>query len=118
MNKDIKKNRLKGVSLFSSAGIAETFLKDAGIDILVANELIHERAILYSSVHKNCKMIIGDITDEKIFKKIIDESGKIDFLIATPPCQGMSMAGKNRTFSEMLNDKRNHFNFVFNTFIF
>ena len=36
-------NRLKGVSLFANVGIAETYLKDAGIDILVANELIEER---------------------------------------------------------------------------
>ena len=38
--KDNNKNRLKGVSLFSSAGIAETYLKDVGIDIIIANELI------------------------------------------------------------------------------
>lgn len=113
----MSKKNLQGVSLFSSAGIAETFLKDSGIDIVVANELIEERATLYSSVHNNCKMITGDITDEKIFQKIIDKSGKIDFLIATPPCQGMSIAGKNRDYSEMLKDKRNHLVFKIIDFI-
>lgn len=112
-----KENRLKGVSLFSSAGIAETFLKDTGVDIVVSNELIHDRAVLYSSVHQNSNMIVGDIMDENIFKRIVDESGNIDFLIATPPCQGMSIAGKNRTFSEMLNDKRNYLIFKIIEFI-
>ena len=41
-------------------------------------------------------MIIGDITDEEIRKQIIKEAidKEIDFIIATPPCQGMSLAGK------------------------
>lgn len=115
--KNNNKNRLKGASLFSSAGIGETYLKDVGIDIIVANELIRERANLYSSVHKNCEMIVGDITDQNIFDKIIRKSKDIDFLIATPPCQGMSIAGKNRTYTEMLNDKRNHLVFKIIDFI-
>lgn len=103
------KKALKGVSLFSSAGIGEAFFKDAGINIVVANELIKDRARLYSNLYKDTEMIIGDINDRKIFNKIIDKSGEsVDFLIATPPCQGMSVAGKNRTLKEMLNDKRNH----------
>lgn len=115
--KNNNQNRLKGVSLFSSAGIAETYLKDVGIDIIVANELIQERANLYSSVHKNCKMIVGDITEKDIFNEIIKKSKDIDFLIATPPCQGMSIAGKNRTYTEMLQDKRNYLVFKIIDFI-
>jgi len=40
-------------------------------------------------------MICGDITDDKIRNTIVEESKKqaIDFVIATPPCQGMSEAG-------------------------
>ena len=109
MNKKGMKKALKGVSLFSSAGIGEAFFKDNGINIVVANELIKDRAELYSSLYKDTKMIVGDINDKKIFNKIVDESGKnVDFLIATPPCQGISVAGKNRTLKEMLNDERNH----------
>ena len=40
------KERLKGLSLFSSAGIGETYFKDIGIDIMVANELVEKRANL------------------------------------------------------------------------
>ena len=47
-------------------------------------------------------MIVGDIKDETIQKQIIDESikSKVDFIIATPPCQGMSLAGKMDIFDE------------------
>ena len=33
----MNKKRLKGISLFASAGIGETYFKDIGIDIVVAN---------------------------------------------------------------------------------
>lgn len=113
----MQKNNLRGVSLFSSSGIAETFLKDVGINITVANELIHERSSLYSNIYSDCKMIVGDITNKTVFQNIIDKSNKVDFLIATPPCQGMSVAGKNRNYSQMLSDKRNHLIFRIIDFI-
>lgn len=109
MNKTKNKKRLRGVSLFASAGIGETFFDKVGIDIIVANELLEDRANLYSNLYKNTKMIQGDILDNDIFEKIVSNStGKIDFLIATPPCQGVSIAGKNRNLKTMLEDERNH----------
>ena len=42
--------RLKGISLFASAGIGETYFKDAGIDIMVSNELLERRAELYKAI--------------------------------------------------------------------
>jgi DNA (cytosine-5)-methyltransferase 1 len=87
-----------GASLFSSAGIAETYLEDVGINIVAANELIKERADLYQSLYPTSKMISGNILDENIFKTIVKNTPKkLDFLIATPPCQGISVAGKNGT---------------------
>ena len=68
----MKDKRLKGVSLFSSAGIGETYFKDIGIDIVVANELIARRAELYKAINPEVNVICGDITDEKIFDKILD----------------------------------------------
>ena len=46
----MNKKRLKGISLFASAGIGETYFKDIGIDIVVANELIERRANLYKAI--------------------------------------------------------------------
>lgn len=106
--KNTKQNkRLRGVSLFSSAGIGESFFKNIGIDIIVANELLRDRADLYSKLYKDTEMISGDILDKAIFKKILDAAQNVDFLIATPPCQGMSVAGKNRDLFTMHQDTRN-----------
>ncbi len=117
-NHSDNKKILRGVSLFSSAGIGEAFFKEIGIKIVVANELLEDRAKLYSRLYSDTDMITGDILDENIFKEIVDKSGdKIDFLIATPPCQGMSIAGKNRNLETMLNDQRNHLVFKIIDFI-
>jgi DNA (cytosine-5)-methyltransferase 1 len=107
-----------GVSMFSSIGIAEIFLKEAGINIIAANELIPERSKLYQRVYRDSIMVNGDIQNEKIFKVFLDHSvGKIDFLMASPPCQGISIAGKNRNVSQMLNDQRNYLIFRIIDFI-
>lgn len=142
---------MKGVSLFANVGIAETYLKDLGVDIIVANELLPQRAIFYSYSHDNAEVIMGDpkqestvfkdyskdpeaffeepgykidntravvcgdITNASVYSKIIEtalekaggdekESG-IDFLMATPPCQGMSVAGAGLRMTE--GDPRN-----------
>ena len=86
---------LKGLSLFSSAGIAETYFEKHGIHIKVASELLRERVNLYRHLYPNVNMIEGDITDEEIFNNVIKASkdAGVNFIIATPPCQGMSTAG-------------------------
>ena len=87
---------MNGVSLFANVGIAETYINNHNINIVVANELLEKRVNFYKEHHKNCNMIQGDITDKNIFDKILNEAKKqnCQFLIATPPCQGMSVAGK------------------------
>lgn len=101
--------RMYGISLFASAGIGETYFKDVGIDIIVANELLPKRAELYKSISPDTEVVCGDITDDKIFEKIISScTEKVDFILASPPCQGMSVAGKNRTQENMVIDKRNY----------
>ncbi|MEA1982879.1 MAG: DNA cytosine methyltransferase, partial [Campylobacterota bacterium] len=87
---------IKGVSLFANVGIAETYIKNHNIEIAVANELLQNRAKFHNEMHPQCRMIQGDITSDEIFDEVLKESkkAKCDFLIATPPCQGMSLAGK------------------------
>ncbi len=107
-----------GVSLFSSAGISEHYFEDVGINIVAANELIPERANLYQALYPKSKMICGSILNDEIFKSLIDSTpNKLDFLIASPPCQGMSVAGKNRSTDEMLKDERNYLVFKIIDFI-
>lgn len=94
-----------GLSLFSGGGIAETYFEDIGIHIAVANELLPERAEFYQHTHPQTKMICGDITEDSVFDYVIQEAqaAKATFLLATPPCQGMSTLGKR----EYISDKRN-----------
>lgn len=101
---------MKAISLFSSAGIGEMYLKDIGIDVVLANELIEKRAKTYSFFYPETHMICGDITCSNI-KDTIIKKGKelnVSILIATPPCQGMSLAGKNRNQEDMKKDTRNY----------
>lgn len=93
-----------GLSLFSSGGIGEYYLNETNVKIKVANELIKERADFYKFMYPDSKMICGDIQDEDIFNKIINESleNKINLIISTSPCQGMSKCGKMQ-----FNDPRN-----------
>ncbi|MGO5061709.1 DNA cytosine methyltransferase [Lawsonibacter sp. LCP25S3_F5] len=98
---------MKGLSLFSGAGIGETYLSRIGIDIIVANELVERRAELYRKLHPDCAMVCGDISNANVFSEIIEKSNGIEFMIASPPCQGMSVAGKNRHQDTMVEDERN-----------
>lgn len=93
---------LNGLSLFANVGIAETYLDSIGINIKLANELEPKRAQLYRILHPQTEMVCGDITDNTIRNKIIEKAidYEIDFLIATPPCQGMSEAGLRLEFDE------------------
>lgn len=97
---------MKGISIFSSAGIAETYFKESGIDIVAACELVPKRSELYKWLYPDCNVINGDITKEEIFESIKKEAldNSCKFLIATPPCQGMSSLGKK----DYDNDKRNY----------
>ena len=104
MKKTTKKipGRLKGLSLFANIGIAEAYLRSVGVDIVVANEFVEKRAELYQRIYPDCKMICGDITQRGTYNKILAHARKqkIDVVMATPPCQGMSTAGKQKEFDE------------------
>ena len=94
--------RLRGLSLFSNVGIAEAYFEQIGLDILIANELKEKRAKFYSDVYPNSEMLVGDITDEELRNQIVKKSidSEIELIIATPPCQGMSVAGNRNEFDE------------------
>lgn len=94
----MNKQKLIGLSLFANVGVAEAYFKEIGVNIVVANELLEKRAKFYSDVYPETNMIVGDITNDLVRSEIVNKSidNHVDFIIATPPCQGMSAAG-NRT---------------------
>ena len=87
---------MNGISLFANVGIGETYFADNGVKICVSNEIIEKRAKFYSHLYPEVEMICGDITNLRIFNQLIELYNKnnCEFLMATPPCQGMSVAGK------------------------
>ena len=101
----MKEYKLRGVSLFANVGIAEAYLDSIGVDMKVANEFIPQRAHFYQDVYTKTHMICGDIKDDNIRTQIVEEAieRNVNFVMATPPCQGMSMAG-NRFEFDILNE--------------
>lgn len=96
-NIDIK---LRGLSLFANVGVAEAYMEELGVKMEMANEVIPERARFYQDVYPSTHMIQGDITDDIVRSEIIREAKekKVNFVMATPPCQGMSRVGKMEEF--------------------
>ena len=91
------------ISLFSCAGVGCYAFKQAGFQCVATNELSPRRIAIQKYNHKCVReegYICGDITLEGTKQQIFDEiawwKGKqhiseIDVVIATPPCQGMSI---------------------------
>jgi DNA (cytosine-5)-methyltransferase 1 len=92
------KEKLTIVSLFSGAGGMDLGFKQAGFDILFANDFFQEAV---NSYHRNVSknVIYGDIT--KIKSEDIPDNP--DVVIGGFPCQGFSIANNNRS----MNDERN-----------
>lgn len=96
---------MRVASLFANIGVAEAYLNDIGFDVVLANELIPRRADLYSKIYPETNIVCGDISDASILQKLINASKrlKVEVVIATPPCQGMSSVGQQNK-----NDHRNN----------
>lgn len=107
-------NKSTYISLFSSAGIGCYGFKLEGFDCVATNELITRRLDIQRYNNK-CKYesgyICGDITDDAtksalyaqidLWKKKENVS-RVDVVIATPPCQGMSVANHKKSSTEIV----------------
>ncbi|MFP6030332.1 DNA cytosine methyltransferase [Helicobacter pylori] len=104
------------VSLFSGAGVGCYGLLEEGFECVATNEILEKRLNI-QRINRKCKFdesyISGDIkkpeTKEKILKQIRFYSKKfgndrVDLVVATPPCQGMSVANHKKKNDEI---KRN-----------
>jgi len=102
------------ISLFSSAGVGCYGFKMEGFDCIATNELI-ERRLNVQKANRKCKYesgyICGDITKEKtkdlLYAEIDrwkkkEKMKRVDVVIATPPCQGMSVANHKKSDTEII----------------
>jgi DNA (cytosine-5)-methyltransferase 1 len=87
---------VNGISLFSNVGISETYLGDSEFNIVGANEILPDRAHFYQDQYPNSNMVCGDFSDPLIRDKLYDlyKDNDCEFIISTPPCQGITNAGK------------------------
>ena len=97
-----KQKKIKGLSLFSNVGVSEALLDEAHAQVVIANEIDAKRCKFYQNIYPETKVICGDVREVEVYNSIISESTKngVDFILATPPCQGMSTAGKQHSFDE------------------
>jgi len=100
--------KLTYISLFSCAGVGCYGFKQQGFECIATNEIDKKRLEIQKH-NKKCKYrtgyIDGDITlpetkqlifDELEYWKEFESIDTVDVLIATPPCQGMSVANQKR----------------------
>ena len=103
---------MKAVSLFSCIGVAEYYLNDLGIEVVVASDIDKKRCEVHKALYPRTETVCGDIRDTKTKESILlaAKNHKIDIVISTPPCQGMSSVGKNRSYDALTSqaDERNY----------
>ena len=109
----LKDKTLTYISLFSCAGVGCYGFKKAGFECIATNELI-ERRLNVQKFNNKCKFDTGyicdDITTDETKDKIFNEikrwerfgNDRVDVLIATPPCQGMSVANHKKAENEIV----------------
>jgi len=105
---ELTPKKLSYISLFSGAGVGCYGFNLKGFDCVATNELIERRLAIQKCNNKcssNSGYISGDITKKEIKDRVLEEASKwlkknkkkdIDVLIATPPCQGMSIANHKK----------------------
>lgn len=99
---------LSYISLFSCAGVGCFGFKDQGFECIATNELLSKR-LKIQAYNNKCRFdtgyIAGDITTDEVKAQIFTEIKRwedafhingVDVVIATPPCQGMSVANHKK----------------------
>ncbi len=103
---------MNAISLFSCIGVAEYFLESIGINVVVASDIDSRRCDVHKFLYPNTAVVCGDIKSDETKTEILKAIGKkkIDIVLSTPPCQGMSSVGKNRSYAALTSqtDERNY----------
>ena len=100
------------ISLFSSAGVGCYGFKLEGFECIATNELLEKR-LKIQRINEKCKFYSGyiaaDIKEKSTKELIYSEikkwnnlgNDRVDVVIATPPCQGMSVANHKKSKNEI-----------------
>ena len=100
------------ISLFSSAGVGCYGFKMEGFECIATNEII-ERRLEVQKANRKCKFdsgyISGDISKAEVKQRVYAEvekwgklgNDRVDALMATPPCQGISVINHKKNDGEI-----------------
>jgi len=88
------------ISLFTSGGIGDLAVREAGFDLLVSNELLPDRHAVCKYNFPETQCFTGDVCEsvneiEKATNALL-RGRELTLLYATPPCQGMSKNGRGK----------------------
>ena len=108
----LKDKSMTYVTLFSSAGVGCHGFQMEGYHCIATNEIIERRMQVQRCNHKcdyDSGYIVGDITSDEIKQRIYDEihrwekkgNDRVDVIIATPPCQGISVINHKKNDKEI-----------------
>lgn len=96
----INKNKLNNINmsvldLFAGCGGLSQGFKEAGFDVVAANEFWKPAADTYEKNHKDTRLFRGDITSSETKAEIMDffRDRNCDVIIGGPPCQAYSVSG-------------------------
>jgi DNA (cytosine-5)-methyltransferase 1 len=100
---NVSSQRLTAISLFTSGGIGDLALREAGFEILVSNEKLAERHAVFNHNFPDTLAITGDVWKnldqiEQATRARLD-GVPLTLFYATPPCQGMSKNGRGKLLS-------------------
>jgi DNA (cytosine-5)-methyltransferase 1 len=108
----IKNKKLTYVTLFSSGGVGCYGLKMEGFKCVATNEIVAKRMDVQRA-NNICEYdsgyIVGDITNNEVKEGIYTEmnrwkkkgNDRIDVVLATPPCQGISVINHKKNSKEI-----------------
>ncbi len=82
---------MKAISLFSGAGGMDVGFRNAGFQIIAANEMDKHACGTFRANHPDAVLYEGDIDD---IKHKLSKFKGVDVVFGGPPCQGFSVAGK------------------------
>jgi DNA (cytosine-5)-methyltransferase 1 len=100
--------KLSYVSLFSGGGLGCFGMKNAGFECIASSELLPRRMEVQKAnriVLNEDGYILGDIskkeTKSKLFEQVLswkksNSDADVTLVVATPPCQGMSVANHKK----------------------
>ena len=100
------------VSLFSSAGVGCYGFKEEGFECVATNEIVPRRMEVQKANGK-CRFdsgyVVGDISTDEVKARIYEEvdrwarlgNDRVDVLMATPPCQGISVINHKKNAGEI-----------------